>query len=70
MTREMWVQYFVGAYAAFADCGLDEALEAAQGLEGVEIDTENDDPIESAKAAVDEDELEAAFPDAVGGSAG
>ena len=47
MTREEWLQRYIGAYEAL--CGDDaEAEEAALCYEGVSIDTEADGPVESA----------------------
>lgn len=60
MTREEWLQRFVGAYQAFTECSEEEAAEAATAFEGEEIDLENDCPVESARLAAEEDDGEEA----------
>lgn len=55
MTFEMWIQRFVGAYQAYADCDEEDAIEAAKDIEPGEVDPENDCPVDTAKAAVEED---------------
>ena len=55
MTFEMWVQRFIGAFQAYADCDEEDAIEAAKDIEPGEVDLENDCAVETARFAVEED---------------
>jgi hypothetical protein len=54
LTRDQWLQRFVGAYQALLECDETEAEEAVQAFDGEEIDLENDCPVETAALMIQE----------------
>jgi hypothetical protein len=73
MTREQWLERATGAYQQLSGCTDEEAEEWKKEWDGIDIDTENDCPVESAtQNYVDEcAEVEIVVADAgTGGSAG